>query len=181
MRRLLVMMLMALSVTAVAPALTASPAFAAQARCTVGPFGSPWWWGNVNARIRTGTTKVLAVEPPYSEGSDAYLWGFNDENGQKWVHQCMGYDSVRGLNNWRLRYAADTYYCLDIVGSSAVLLPCNLGGSTQLWQRVSIGSYTALRNVDYSDSCLQPVGAGTANGTIVSMATCHYGDSQLWW
>jgi len=178
MRRLLVMMLMALSVTAVAPALTASPAFAAEARCSTGePWPLPWWWGNVNARIRTGATKVLSVP----SGSDVLLQTYRSVNSQKWVHDCIGYDSVTGLNIWKLRYAADTSRCLDIASPGiASLNVCN-SYTSQSWEKVPIGSYTALRSVGFSGECLQPIGAGTADGTLVVVESCHYGDSQLWW
>src|SRR6478672_4431739 len=73
MKKLLVMMLMALSLAAIAPAITASPAFAAQARCRVGELQAPWWWGNKNALDRTGSAHVLAIRLPAVAGKDAFL------------------------------------------------------------------------------------------------------------
>jgi len=177
----LVMMLMAMSLAAIAPAITASPAFAAQTRCTVGSMGSPYWWGNKNAREVAGGTHVLAIRLPAGIGKDAFLWTFSGNENQKWVHKCVGYDSATGRNIWELRYAPNTTLCLTAVGTSPqeVLYLCE-GETSQRWERVESAGYIALRNVG-TGRCLQPTSGGTADGTAIRDETCTYSAAQMWY
>lgn len=182
MKRLLVMMLMAMSLAAVAPAITASPAFAADVKCNpTEPMPAPWWWGNQYAFERAGSAVVLAVNPPYIIGNDAYLWGLNGEDRQKWIHDCIGYDSVAGRNNWQLRYAYNPILCLQAVGVGyAELNSCN-SSTAQIWHRVPVGAYTQLRNYGYRE-CLDTQGDGYSNYTVVDLNTCNSSNRrQLWY
>lgn len=179
MKKPLVMMLMAMSLAAIAPAITASPASAAQARCTVGVTGEPWWWANENALERTGEDRVLAIRLPAVENSDAILWTYSGNENQKWRHKCVGYDSLTGRNNWQLRYAPNTSLCLTTGGVGFVVLSACSSESSQIWQRVERGPYTALRQ-PAANWCLQPTGGGTANGTHIVAETCNYSAVQLW-
>jgi len=179
MKKLLVMMLMAMSLAAIAPAITASPAFAAQTRCTVGSLGSPYWWGNVHAREVVGGTHVLAIRLPAGEGRDAFLWTFSGNENQKWVHKCVGYDSATGRNNWQLLYAPNTRLCLQANGI-VTLRTCSSSATEQVWQRVERSAGTALRN-PMNDACLEARSGGTADGTAVISPDCTYSSSQLWY
>jgi hypothetical protein len=181
MKKLLVMMLMAMSLAAVVPAIGASPAFAVQARCTVGTTGSPIWWANKNALEVTGHTRVMAVRLPAGVGTDTILWELTGEENQKWKHECIGYDSATGRNNWKLHYAPNPSLCLangnfGFVGLSS----CSGGGPEETWQRVERGSFSGLREPS-GNICLQPRGGGTGNGVGIIWEVCTYSAAQLWY
>jgi ricin-type beta-trefoil lectin protein len=183
MKKLLVMMLMALSLAAIAPAITASPAFAAQARCAIGELQAPWWWGNKNALDRTGGAHVLAIRLPAQTGKDALLWTLSGNENQKWRHRCVGYDLANGRNIWQLKYAPNTSLCLTDVGvtQDVIIEECDINNALQEWVRVERGSYTALKNWG-TGRCLQPQGSLTADGTSIRSVECNYGlASQLWY
>ena len=182
MRRLLVMMLVATSLAAIAPAIASSSASAADTPCNVSEtWRGPYWWANVNAD-QSGSLKVLAVTPPWGLDSKAYLWDFNNDPRQEWYMDCVGYDSVRGWNKWVMHYAAQTSLCLDVElpVNQGVLTACNPGSTNQVWERIPANGATGFYNVNFNQ-CLDASGAGTSNGTPVILWSCHYGPNQLWY
>ena len=185
MRRLLVMLLVATSMAAVAPAIVSTSAFAADTPCDVNEsWRGPYWWGALSAYNQTHTTKVLAITPAWRSGAWAYLWDYNNDPRQKWYMDCDGYDAARGRNIWFMRYADSTNLCLEgfpELGDDAVLEPCSsIYMPSQYWEMVPVGSYRAFYNLG-RDRCLDVEGNGATNGTLVVMWTCHYGANQQWY
>jgi ricin-type beta-trefoil lectin protein len=179
MKKLLVMMLMAMSLAAIAPAITASPAFAAQTPCSIGVSQAADWFGNKNALERTGGAHVLAIRLPAAAGRDAFLWTLSGNENQKWRLKCVGYDSTTGRNNWTMRYAPNVELCLQANGT-VTLQVCNSTHREQIFQKVERGSYFGFRNPT-NDICLEARGGGTADGTPIIGPNCTYSAAQLWY
>jgi hypothetical protein len=180
MKRLLVIMLVAVSTAAIAPALAPSSALAADSPCNPNePWPGSWWWANSQATAVTGTTKVLAVRHPYSFGSQAMLWSFTGDNYQRWIHDCVGYDAVAGRNNYQFRFAASTVYCLTREGTGWVVLrTCDASKPGQMWQRVPAGeSFKSIRN-PASNECLDIY--QVQDGAEVYAEACSYTGTQRW-
>jgi len=109
-----------------------------------------------------------------TNGNKIQIWASSGGANQNW-----NFASV-GTNVWNA--ATLGAFCLDAntggVGTATRLWSCN-GGNAQKWTSVASGSNYVFKN-GVNSNCLDVVGAGNANGTVVDSYTCNSSSAQAW-
>jgi len=184
--RRIVMALAFAAVAVAVPTVAASPASAAPCQDS-DPWRGPYWWAGVDATNDASERMVLASTPPWSRGSTAYMWEYNNDNRQKWWMDCTS----PGI--YKMRLASDTLACLTENGRGlpARLWPCDWSDEGMFWLQQAAGStYTTHDGIvprsyrfvsSCSGDCLDVHGGGSANGTMVTTWACTSGDNQRWY
>ncbi|MFJ7067724.1 TIM-barrel domain-containing protein [Streptomyces sp. NPDC101115] len=105
------------------------------------------------------------VDLPYgatTAGTEPTLYTCHGGTNQRWTFTAAG--TLTGKDG----------VCLDGSGTTVAVQPCN-GSAGQKWQ---LGAESSVTN---GGRCLAPVGAGTANGTKLTLATCTAGSAAQRW
>ncbi|MFJ8043399.1 TIM-barrel domain-containing protein [Kitasatospora sp. NPDC096147] len=95
-------------------------------------------------------------------GTQPTLYSCHGGPNQRWTFQPNG--TLTGLNG----------VCLDGSSATVAIQACSTGAAGQQWKPGSGGTVTN------GTRCLAPVGAATANGTKLTLATCDGTTAQRW-